>query len=863
MIILVLLPLFSVNSFAAMDLLVDESRFMCRILSSDRALLSFSQSGAVIVSFRGKAPDLFIERAEVSRADGCNAIRFVLENDSDCNLMRVTCVYGGEGAEAIERDVSIERRSGKRDYFLYLENIEQLKSLSISFSGGSIGTITVYGIGAASLYDDSAVRPGSITDCVYDAASDRVTVSGNIHHEITANTRNATVALYAFDYHEAIDEAILAEASPIATVPFSVRFEISVPAPTFAERFMQYVAAIVDAEGRILYWYAPCVPCTPSEKSKADASAFKGVLTEHTSLATGADVGLAVVDVFLDRLQSEKNNGLLHITEGTYYYINRSYISALDDVIGQYGKNQTRVYLRFLISGKDGSALFFDEEDEVAEASYRGISLVDDDAFLMLYAYTEFLCNRYSTEQMGRVNGIIVGNSVDRVAEYNAMANENLVDYTERYCDALYVISEAARQVDRTVEIVVPVSDIYDNDRGTTGTADSYPARLFLISLCKRMDDHYGAGLSFRVLLDSDSLPTIIRESNDSAAHVSVDNVSEWKAQMDVLAEEYDCYMQEFIYCWHPTADLSETEFLGAYVYSYYKMHTLGAYSMVVAPAAMDDAGDVKVLFDMIKYIDTQLGETKTQLIAELIGVSSWWELLPGFYATSVVNKRTYVYDTALMPSSSLRGEYVMWDYQQGRSVYDWSASADCTSLLVRDADGIGRSLVTETSGDALSSEIVYAFSANEIMGVVDMFSIEVLVDGDREATYDLIFEVCGDQSSCVSKAQVRGGERTTLYVSTLHLDMSEHVRNIRLISFPAEENEGYKICISRLSAHSNTLNDRDLEDAVVEAKLEALGTGHDPVQQKNISGLGVGIVIFVLCLSALIILMLSKRTEE
>ena len=863
---LLLLPIFSVTTAAEMTLLVDEDRFACRMLSSQKSVISLTPTGEVLMSFRGKAPDLSLYSVEMSSAAECNAVRFVIENDSDCNSMRIVYTYYNEHREeeSLEQELSINRRSGKQDYFLYLDEISRLRTIDIFFSGGTSGKILLYGIGAVSVCDDSAEQPGEIFDCVYDPAGSRVTISGTIHHEVAVNTRSAEVVLYAFDANESVDRELLKKADPIAAVPFSVRFEMSVPAATYAERFMQYVAAIVNREGEILYQYAPVVPCI-SEKNDGEKTnnGFKGAETDYTSLATSADMGLAVVDVFLDRLQSEKNNGLLHMTEGSYFYVNRAYIAELDDEIGQYSRNGSQIYLRFLISG-DGQSVFRNDAVESDDAAYCGVILKDEMDFLTLYAYTEFLCTRYSAKGTEKIDGIILGHSVDRAREYNAMGDMDLKAYTEAYANALYAVSEASKRIDPSIELVVPISDEWDRDRVSEDPLGIYPSRLFLISLCKRTANHYGRGLSFRVMMDSATLPDIIESKDADFSCVSVDDITDWKKEMAVLAEEYERMKDGLIYCWRPSENLTESQVLSAYAYSYYKLSMNGVYSFVLEADRVEDEGILRALFDLAKYIDTPLGAEKSQPLLEELGGTAWVELIPGFLPSLVEKHRVYRYNTTFSPSALLRGRYIMWDHNQGRSVHDWFASRDCSALLVNDAKGIGRALMTTASGKALCSELVYAFSVSEIMGVVDMFSIEVLIGGEPGETYNLVFEVCGEQSSCISTARVKSGEIATLYVSTLQLDMSEDVRNIRLLTSPASgEYSAYTIHVSHLSAHSNTLNGDALEEAIVNARLEALSGEQMQDDETPFVKVGVGIIIAILCLSAVIIVIISKRAED
>ena len=465
-----LIPLFPVSSHAVESVSVDVDRFMSQTLFAGNATLSRDDDGSVLMAFRNATPVLYAAFTPLSDGDSGNAIRIVLENNSPCNLLKVS--YWKDGM-LFERQIAIERRSSKQDYFLYVDSVSGITDINLSLYGGSSGTVRLYGIGIVSVYDDGLENPGEIVECTYSAQTKTVTVGGNIRHEIVSSIRGATVALYTFGMNDAVNESHIQKAAPIATTPFSVRFEFTVPATSFAERFLQYVVAIVSADGKLLYWYTPTVPCTPS--SEEAIPAFKGVKTVHGSLAASADVGLAIVDVYLDRMQSEKNNGLLHQTDGTYFYVDRSYIYQLDEEIEQYNNDGCQVYLRFLLSGGSEYNVLHGSTPSSKKPTYNGVSLSGDLSRTTLYAYTEFLCRRYVVENKEMIHGVILGHSVDLAYEYNYVGDKTLAEYTELYGEALYVISEATKQSGGGIDLVVPLSDRYDRDGSIIGPVGTYP----------------------------------------------------------------------------------------------------------------------------------------------------------------------------------------------------------------------------------------------------------------------------------------------------------------------------------------------------------------------------------------------------
>ena len=858
----ILLTGLSHTALAKNETSVDPNRFMCETISAEGATVSRTFSGSVSVSFRGATPILFAALSPSAEAVQGNAIRIVLKNDSYCNLLHVT--YRQNGV-LLEQQIAIERRSGKQDCFVYVQNPESITELQIALLGGTNGTVELYGIGIVSVYDDSGEKPGEITECAYRAESKTVTVSGNIKHEIVSGTRDASVALYVFGLNDRVDKKLLEQASPIARAPFSVRFEFSVPAISFSERFMQYVVAIVDSGDRVLHWYTPSVPSIESD-AKAVSPSFKGVSTAHGSFAVSADAGLAVIDVYLDQMQSEKNNGLLHAKDGVYFYIDRSYIYELDETIEQYSKDGCQVYLRFLLSGGSEYNILHGSTPSTVEAVYNGISLSGDTARLTLYAYTDFLCHRYAEAGKGKIHGIVLGRAVDLASTYNYVGNKTLAEYTEIYATALHIISEATKQREVPIDLVVPMSDVYDWDGSAAGRRGEYPTRLFLVSLCKMIKDRFGDAFSVRVLLEGKTLPKLLSKETVEETRVSADNLAEWEATLQLLSRRYPSLYEKYLYYWQPDGKLSPEELSRAYVYTYYKLSMGTAAGFILAPDENESVETLRSLFETVKYVNTQLGKSRNQEILFEIGAISWEELIPGIDENALIERNVYISKTYSIPAFLVHGSYVMWDYQQGRSVYDWFASTDCSSLYVKDVDGMGRALVATVTGEEACSEVIYSYSADEIMGVVDMLSIDIMVLGEPGSRYNLTFEVCGDSSSCVVNAEVESGKKETVYISTLRLDKNDRIKNIRLFSVPVSGvSEAYQLCVEQLSAHSTSLSDEALEKAILSARLSSITEGTEPSEkpEKKATQLTAGLIILILFVSAVIVFTLAKRNDE
>ena len=142
------------------------------------------------------------------------------------------------------------------------------------------------------------------------------------------------------------------------------------------------------------------------------------------------------------------------------FYFDRQYVSLLDDEIRTSYKNGMQVYLRLIPHALSEQGL----SDVVATSSEER---------LCLYAYADFLCDRYSSTSRGVVTGLIYG----LVADEMIPSGVALKDYTRLYSDSLFVLCEVAASFPREIDVIVPISDAFEKGAGEVSP------RIFLVSL--------------------------------------------------------------------------------------------------------------------------------------------------------------------------------------------------------------------------------------------------------------------------------------------------------------------------------------------------------------------------------------------
>lgn len=331
---------------------------------------------------------------------------------------------------------------------------------------------------------------GSITECVVNPNSEKITVRGSIKHSVLVNNRNSKIAVYRFDPWINVKNSINA-ATPIASMDMTITFEFELPCVTVAHRLSLYAVAIISADGAVSLISEPqYVNYKSADTSNAG---FKGVLTNDTAAAIASHAGSAIVDVYLDKLDNGNKSGYISSADGDLFYFDRDVIKELDKKILSYTASGCDVYFRFLISPR-GSNLPFCAKGNVWSTN-KCIVVSNSSALNALYAYTYFLVSRYDGGDYGRIKGIIVGRGADMPILYNyaSLVSE---DYESVYARSLSIIGIAAAEAagDSKISLIVPVGD------SLTESMDVF-AKEFLLSVADYIEKH--SKLSFTVMCES------------------------------------------------------------------------------------------------------------------------------------------------------------------------------------------------------------------------------------------------------------------------------------------------------------------------------------------------------------------------
>lgn len=802
-----------------------------------------------------------------------NAIRLVLSNVSAVTYLNVKYTYVTDsGAHTETQHIDMEAYSTRCTYLLRTDFADHLVSVTLILPEATGGSLVLHAMETVRVYTENTAQYGTILSCLYDRTAKTINVKGSVYHDVMINAGGGTLGLFRLKPGQTVEELLTdPTATPLAQSALSIGFELQATAADVAARFARYVVLICKLDGtRLPLAAAQYADISGEDKvsvSSPDRSDFKGIDTTLIASAIDSNVGSAIVDVYLNRLENEQHSGYLYTVENSYFYFDRAYLAELDASIRSLSGAACKVYLRFLVEA-DGSQLpcAVSVSDETEDPPlYRALRADDAESLRYLYAYTSFLCSRYHGGDKGSIAGIIVGTRVDEAAVYNAAGKVSLSDYAVTYGQALTAVALAARDILPEMMMVIPVSDGWNTAAiGEIHRYGNYTSELFVESLAGYLTAH-GAG-EYTLMVESThnpyglsndhfaaetvevgeqssaEEPQLIAATSDSH-YLSSENIELLDSYLRRYAAQYGSLADCYLFHWTPDENTSGNALSASYVYHYYRLFgDERASAFFVSFRDKEEGGNLvefsKIKY-LVKYIDTSTGSYRTSFALEIFGVDSWEHLISGFDRTKV-EQMDLMEGTFADPSSNVTmGSYALFDFSTANSTRGWYMGNHCSSLSVGYSELYGKTLDAVMDADlstlAEYSDIAYRFEYPGILQYAPYVTLTLAVDcaTDPAAVFEVKLVIGSDEGYMEAKQVVKNGELTTLTLNAAHFANVSTPDYIRLsVKTVMGEDESFTLHLKSLSLDSREYDSATVQE-LINAEIRA-DSGNVSVSEKN-----------------------------
>ena len=846
----------------------DERRFIfSSLVSAGGQSYAVDQENALVLELSAtdksfKAKDI----VTMGNNNSTNVLYIALINRSNATTLRINYDYGANmpSHQTVEQVIAPDSAQ-KQSFVLHTPHIsDALSGISISFGGeGEVtGSVELYSFFDVSVYEASTENEATIESCLYVKERQVIEISGELSYAATVLYAGETLALFALAPDE---DLYLSNKTPVARMGVSFAFSFSLEVTSAEAIYSRYVVAAVTQKGERIPLCTPIYPDIAAAPAPSDIG-FKGFHTDSLFSVIDSGAELEIVDVYLDRLQSEQSGGILYAGAHSYYYFNETYVNELDRRVQNLSGAGCSVYLRFLISPDANGFPFVSYTEESSGILNKGILVNSEQALLAVHAFTDFLTLRYADGSKGNITGIIIGRRADQASIYGYVGAMGLDAYVERYATSLNLIAGAGRNNIPGLHIVLPVSDTMWLDTVTPeNLTGMYFSELFLISLLEALNTCVINPPTFSVMLESDSAPDLLSKTENTYGS---DRISAFLTIIEQYANFYSFLDRSILYSWTPQESLSDEQLCAAYALQYIGLKLNDRVRSFIVDfslaEASGDRSDAKTLQYLATYIDTYKTASATESVLNTLGIDSFSEIYLTYNENALYNRqliRVELDKAGYQSGAAVKGSYELWNFATVTELQNWYEGHACDDLSV-----LGRALNARFSSHITSdeyAEIAYHFEQIKDISFAPLMRFTVGLDGVQNVPYEVQIRLIGEDMTIISSAVISSGDTQDLY-----LDLSSYarqlmqLRGIRICARPlAQGVADYNFRLHTVTLESSVLTDDELA-ARMTADLNASNNNEGADKKDYTTPIVVTVLIILVSIAITVFLIIRHRTR-
>ncbi len=793
--------------------------------------------------------------AGVSFGDGIG-LRVNMINHSSCRSL--TLKYKTDLSTEYDKEITVDIPDSDREVTLLFKIPEEkITAFILYFNGAPIGDVEIISIGPSPCFEETATL-GSITECRIARDLKNISVKGNI--DLTDETWDGKVMLYALMPNEDNSNiALLRE--PLAEERVkNGEFSFSVPLDRDADGiFKKYIVAVNTADGLT-------VICEPSHINNPELLA-----SERTSLPESKKgirplpdnyvlygIAQTALDIDLTELfASPDEESVSHTVGSITHLFSKEYLDYLDALMKEYSREGIKV--RFVFSQKSGNELI-SHPDAVGENA--ALNTKTGEGINALRAVTDLLVRRYGSSggKTDNLVGIVLGASVNDAYENYNLGAVTLQEFAREYSIALRTVYNASVSVTSGFEVSVGLGGSWNGDI-TVGQKGSFDAR----SALEAISDCITAGGDINWKLAYDVTPEKGKYAfNELAPDRGVDAEKITAANLETLTEFFS--LPTFLYNGasrsvlllgneerKASGDGEEKLLTADYIYTFLRisdrsMKNISGY----IPSHSADYGEA------LKYVGTNIFETKSDFASELIGKERFEELL---LSGSVTDRSYTEAEAGLTLPESIKGESIIFNLKKKNML---SPSLNCltaeSGVSYGGRSDWGRIRFGEADGKALRGFILSSPYPLDL-SVAPYISFDLVVSSLPEGVDSVNVTVALYSNKNVAVAS------TSVSVDGVHTvvcDMSgfTHLTSCDRIGIYITGENGESIgepmiLVGSVKAHSETLSGEKLDGII-----NALAGESDTVSVYTVINLAI-VAAASLAVLVLRIVLRNKRPAE
>lgn len=692
--------------------------------------------------------------------------------------------------------------------------------------------------------------------CYYDTATEKINVQGTMNYDSFAEHVNSTLLIYAIPPGKTESEILNSKSiKPIAQAPASITFAFSFKANTIIDRYSKYAIFLKSADGEFTLTtesqYAE-IRTSPNQISKDN---FKGILGKYSSDISSTNSKTVILPVFLDAIVENSSNGYIYQIEDKQYFFNKTYIDELDAQIRSLSFFGTTVYLQFLMRP---NSVF--KTNSTEQAIYVLPNAFNTSNIVLLHSLTNFITSRYNNTAYGKIDGIILGKSWDKPSEYNSHIS-TVSDYVKHCAQYMSVISNSARSVIPSIQIMLPISaNSFLQDTASSQTTDNtLSAKSFLPQLLKNLDASTYSGLNFSLFVEANTTPLEITNDNiDSGINPDIElskdkfYIGRDTALSDyitTLSQEYKSLSKYYSISWTPDSKLKGNALCAAYTYAFYSLLSDNNVINFTVDLSFLSNGN-EVLSDLsyiLKHIDTNNSFEATKNLLPLFNAKNWSDILKTSFPT-LNSQNYYTNDVLYELPKHITGEFCYFDFSQAFLAESWIKGIGCNNIKIDYSDTDERAFRSDFSLNKNSGEIIYIYEYPENISHTPYLKIKFEIKSEEKSPVYELRSIFNTSSTLLeTKTIVKGNELNEIIIDILDIPGFSSLESVKFVIRSLDNTvDECSMWIYDVVGYSTVYSNEELQEFVEENRDKSK---HETQEKTPIEKLKKFIFIFIIIL--------------
>ncbi|MCI8923811.1 MAG: hypothetical protein HFI45_07450 [Lachnospiraceae bacterium] len=428
-------------------------------------------------------------------------------------------------------------------------------------------------------------------------------------------------------------------------------------------RLFKKFAVAVKVDGKYVQVSTPSYITNPEAIAKYGSvfqqpASKKGILVDPNKLRGSEldDLGVkqAAYNIPVARLLGPTTSAAyptIHYTyNGRTYTINGQVVAEYDLVFGTLtAKGITTTAIILNNYSPSFPQLIHPKARSGGSAPYYMFNGAEESGVEYMAAIGTFLAERYSGNSHGRISNWIIANEINARKEWNYMAHTDIETYVEEYARGFRVFYNAIKSVSSSARVYISLDQQWDrNIKNNTNYDGRDIMDVFNRNISSKGNIDWGvAQHPYNVPLTEARIwksSKYVKHSADTSM-MTMDNI---EVLIDYLKQDHfltddgqvrSILISELGY----TSHAGEAYQAAAFAYAYYKIEAYDEIDGFLLNRQTDAAEEVaqglafglssagggrKQIYNVFKYIDTGQHAQYTDFAKDLIGISSWSEIM-------------------------------------------------------------------------------------------------------------------------------------------------------------------------------------------------------------------------------------------